>query len=285
VITLIAKPGGKPQPVNLEVWGEATLPDGTKIRRKASGPGMVTPIRGNFGFVDSSRRVIRPFQAEWLGLDLPAYAGTESAGTLTVDCPPRVRIIQGMKYDFPWKFTSRAMGVQDPKNVAFDTPGGRDLRISNRGQVLSMNTTIGTPAGVFDMIVNARVRSGMREETVYAPAITVEVVQGYGVDAPRQTTPLRAGGSAELTGRVTREKGFTAPITVSADALPLGVSCRAAEIPESAAEYRIACQATAEAPAGEHKILLNPSSILPEGEKGKVPYKIAPVEAMLVIAK
>jgi hypothetical protein len=88
-----------------------------------------------------------------------------------------------------------------------------------------------------------------------------------------------------LAGKVTREQGFAAPITITPDALPLGVNCPPVEIADGASSYSIRCEATAEAPAGEHQILLNPSSILPQGEKGQVPYKIAPVEAILRIKK
>ncbi|HUQ93910.1 MAG TPA: hypothetical protein VM120_19685 [Bryobacteraceae bacterium] len=284
VITLTAKHGVKAQSVNLTVWGEATLPDGSKMRRKATAPGMTTNVRGNFGFVDSSRRNVRPFQAFWLGLDLPAAVSGEPPGVLTVNSPPRVRIVQGMKYEFPWSFASKT-GVPSPRTVAFDTPGGRDLRISEKDKVLTMNTTLGTTPGIFDVILSARTGAAMREEIVYAPAITVEVVQGYHVEAPKQATPLKPGGKVELVGGVSREAGFTSPITIAPDALPLAVTCVSAEVPDGAKEYRIACEAGPDAPAGDHKILLNPSSILPEGEKGKVPYKIGAVEASLVVAK
>ncbi|MBI3680650.1 MAG: PPC domain-containing protein [Acidobacteria bacterium] len=290
VITLTAKPGAAARAIELSVWGEAALPDGTIIRRKASGPGMVTAIRGNLGFVDVGRRNIRAFQAPWLGLELPAMVGYEPAGVLEVKSPPRVRIIQGMKHEFAWSFSGRQAGVRPPDAVATDTPGGRDLRITDRDArrragsgMLTMNTTIGTPPGTFDVILSARAGMGMQEEIVYAPAVTVEVVQGYAVEPPKQASTLARGGKTELVGTVMREEGFAAEVTIAPDALPLGVTCHPAEVAANASQYRIACEATGEAPSGEHKILLNPSSILPEGEKGKVPYKIAPVEATLLI--
>jgi hypothetical protein len=252
---------------------------------------MVTGIRGNFGFVDPSRRNVRPFQAPWLGLSLPSAVGDEPAGILSVKTPPSIRIIQGMKYDFAWEFAYKVPGMQAPNAVATDTPGGRDLRITNAirrrpgSGMLQMNTTIGTPPGTFDVILSAKSGAGMGEEIIYAPAVTVEVVQGYHVEPPSQPSPLAPGGRADLTGTVSREEGFSAPITITADALPLGVSCDPSEVPAAATRYRIACQAAAEAPAGDHPILLNPVSILPEGEKGKVPYKIAAVEATLRIAR
>jgi hypothetical protein len=119
---------------------------------------------------------------------------------------------------------------------------------------------------------------GPNDEIIYAPAITVDVVQGYNVEPPTQS-------GLTLAGKVTREQGFAAPITITPDALPLGVNCPPVEIADGASSYSIRCEATAEAPAGEHQILLNPSSILPQGEKGQVPYKIAPVEAILRIKK
>jgi len=279
VLTLTAKKGAPARALELEVWGEAKLPDGV-VKRKASGPGMLTAIRGNFGFVDPSRRAVRPFQAPWLGYELPAMVGYEPAGAIQVKGPKRIRIIQGMKYDFDWVFEGREMGMGAPNAVAPDTPGGRDLRISDgnkrrpgAGQ-LSMNTTIGTPASTFDVILSARVN----DEVIYAPAITVDVVQGYHVEPPEQSGLV-------LTGKVMREEGFNAPIAIAPDALPLGVTCPPVEVANGATSYSVRCEATGEAPAGEHTILLNPASILPQGEKGQVPYKIAPVEATLRIKK
>ncbi len=288
VLAISAKPGAKARTTDLEIWGEAKLPDGSVIRRKALGPGMITPIRGTLGFVDPNRRnQNKPFTAPWLGLGLPArVVASESAGALEVAGPRRVRIVQGMRHDFAWTFASKTPGVRAPMAVTPDTPGALDLRLTDRAAgerkagagTLTMNTTIGTPASTFDVILSARAGAGMEEETLYAPAVTVEVVQGYYVDEPKQ-----AADKLELIGQVRREAGFNMPVTIAPDALPLGITCQPAEAAGS--EYRIACEAGPGAPAGEHKILLNPASILPEGEKGKVPYKIAPVEATLRIGK
>ncbi|MFN7938159.1 MAG: PPC domain-containing protein [Bryobacteraceae bacterium] len=284
VLTLTAKAGAPARTLDLTVIGEAKLEDGTRIERRALGPGMQTNIRGSFGFVDSSRRAIRPFEATWLGLALPAMVGTESNGVLEVKVPGRVRIIQGMRYDFPWTFVSKTPGMQLPSVVTPDTPGGRDLRISdgNKRQpgkgLMTMNTTIGTPTGTFDVILSTRTGMGMNDEVVYAPAITVDVVQGYDVGVPKQD-------GLKLFGTIRREDGFSAPVTITPDALPLGVVCPSVEVGENGTQYAIECQASKEAPVGEHMILLNAASILPQGEKGKVPYKIAPVEAKLRIGK
>lgn len=288
VLTLEAKPGAAARALELEVWGEAVLPDGRKIVRKAVGPGMLTAIRTNQGFDPGRRQFNRPFQAPWLGFDLPAMIGHQTAGRLEVFTPPHLRIIQGEKQEFYWKFHPAVPGAPRPDTVASDMPGGRDLRLSDRVEprrpgagMVQMNTTIGTPPGAFDVILSARVG----DEIIYAPAGRVEVLQGYTVAPPVQEKPLRAKASAVLAGKVKRETGFAGPITIAPDALPLDVNCATAEVPDHAAEYRIACEAGANAPPGEHTILLNPVSILPEGEKGKVPYKIAPVEAKLVIAQ
>ncbi|MBL8228451.1 MAG: hypothetical protein JNL98_08240 [Bryobacterales bacterium] len=288
VLTLEAKPGVTARALELEVWGEAVLPNGKKIVRKAGGPGMVTAIRTNQGFDPGRRQLNRPFQAPWLGMDLPAMVGYQTAGHIEVFTPPRLKIIQGEKQEFYWKFHPSVPGTPRPDTATPDTPGGRDLRISDRVEprrqgagMIQMNTTIGTPPGAFDVILSTRVG----DEVIYSPAVRVEVVQGYSISTPSQTVPLHAGASTVLAGTVTREAGFAGPVTVAPDALPLDVNCAPVEVPENSAQYQVRCEAGANAPHGEHMILLNPASILPEGEKGKVPYKIAPVEAKLVIVK
>lgn len=265
VLTLTAKHGAKPRLLELTVTGEAII-DGQKIVRRAASPGMITAVQGITGL--DKRPQHRPFTAPWLNLDLPVGIAPPASSKIEVDGPAYVRIIQGQKYEAK---------VKGPERLSFDTPGARDLRIvKGKDNALSMLTTIGTPPSKFDLIVNGRVQ----EEVVFAPAITIEVVQGYRVLPP-------AGGGMVLSGKVEREKDFTAPISYTFDALPVGVSCQAQDTPEGGATYTITCQAGPEAVPGSYTFLINPSSILAgsESEKGKVPYKIPPVEAKMEVKK
>jgi hypothetical protein len=136
------------------------------------------------------------------------------------------------------------------------------------------------------MLVSARLGTGMgmQEQVVYAPAVTVEVVQGYFLDAPSGAA-LAPGGKAELKGAIRREKGFTSPVSIAVEGLPPNVTCPVVDTGEDAVEYAVHCEAGPAAEPGAYAVQLNASSILAGGEEGKVPYKIAPVEMKLVVRK
>jgi len=116
------------------------------------------------------------------------------------------------------------------------------------------------------MILSGKTQMGMQDEVIYAPALTIEVVQGYSVDPPSQPSPLKPGGKAELNGKVRREPGFTGQVTYAIDALPLDVTCQAAETPEAGLDYKLTCEAGANAEPGTHRFFINPASILAGGE-------------------
>jgi hypothetical protein len=115
--------------------------------------------------------------------------------------------------------------------------------------------------------------------------ITIEIVQGYNVTAPREPVALQAGGKTELTGAFHRQPEFTQPVSVTAEFLPPHVSCRPAELRAAETEYRLSCEAEASAKAGEYEFQLTPASVVMSLDKREVPYKIAPVTAKLILSE
>ena len=82
ILTITADPGVVLSTGQLEVWGEGTPVDGTALRRRARGLGMVVDVAGatDQGVVDRQR----PLTAPWLGWDLPAALTDPPAATLEV---------------------------------------------------------------------------------------------------------------------------------------------------------------------------------------------------------
>ena len=78
ILTLTAEQGAALRTGQLEVWGEGTLADGTVLRRRARGSGMVIDVAGatEQGVVDRQR----PVTAPWLGLDLPVALADAAGG-------------------------------------------------------------------------------------------------------------------------------------------------------------------------------------------------------------
>ena len=68
---------------DLIVYGEGKLDDGSVLRRRAAGPGLMIGVSGATaqGVVDRQR----PLTASWLGLDLPAALGPQPPATLDMD--------------------------------------------------------------------------------------------------------------------------------------------------------------------------------------------------------
>jgi len=284
VLTITPKPGAKARTMELAVWGEARLPDGEVIRRRAAGPGLVTAVRG------AGQRALT---APWLGVDLPAMIGPQEPVALEVKSPRYVRMVQGMETDIEWKLVRRGMGVGLPRRLsATNIPGVGNLRVlgesAQRGREsgkITLVTTVGTPPMKFDLILDAGVPIDGREDNVIAPAITFDVVQGYTIEAPAAPVVLAPGGTAEITGRLLWDESFSAPVTVKAGDLPLQVSCGSADVPAKGAEFRLACQAGPNAQPGDYEIEIVASSTLAGRDKENVPYTIPPVPVKLQVKK
>jgi hypothetical protein len=284
VLTLTPKPGAKSRLLEQVVWGEVKLEDGTVIRRRAQGPGLVAAVRGTGQ---------RSFTAPWLGLDLPAMIVPEGPAALEVASPRYVRLVQGMEAEIAWKLVRRTMGVGLPRRLAAtNIPGVGNLRVlgesGQRGREsgeIKLVTTVGTPPMKFDLILDAAVPIEGREENVTAPAITFDVVQGYTIEASKTVIALAPGGAAEIAGRLQWEDAFSAPVTLRADNLPLHVTCRETQAAAKQVEFRIACQAGPEAQPGDYDIELASSSTLAGRDKENVPYTIPPVPLKLRVQK
>ncbi|MBI3667573.1 MAG: PPC domain-containing protein [Acidobacteria bacterium] len=282
VLTITPKPGAKPRLLDLTVWGEAVAENGEASRRRAQGPGMITIVRGEKQ---------KPFTASWLGLELPAMVAKERPAALEILTPRYVKLIHGMETEVGWKFVPRRPEIRPPKRVVDrNVPNVGNLRVlsgktkeyDESGEMV-MVTTVGTPPMKFDLLAEATINVDGQEETIAAPAVTFEVVQGYKMEAPGKAATLAPGGKTEIAGRLRREQDFNAPITVKADNLPANVSCSTAEVPGGAEEFTLKCEATVAAPAGEYTIELGSSSTLAGRNKENVPYTIPPVEARLIV--
>lgn len=282
-VTLTAKPGAKAQPLHFVVRGEAVLPSGEIVSRRAAVSSMVTPIAGQ------GQKPLRIASRE------PEVAGrlaSPEAGVLEVLTPRRLRLIQGMAHEIRWRFTARAPGVRPSEAVrVINGPNVGNLRITDGGKleagdtqgVFELNTTMGTPAMTFDLILAAQIRGSGAVRQIVSPAITVEVLQGYRVDAPEKPIAVTRNRRFAVGGAFHREPDFDAEVIVEAENLPLGASCETAAIAGNPASYTLDCRA-GEVAAGEYKISIAPKSVLAGRGKEAVPYNIAPVEATLVVA-
>ena len=290
-LTLTPKPGAPPRALNLEVWGQG-VSDGKLIRRRARAPGMVTLLKPSplsYLFLPET------FDAPWLTSDVPAAVVPPEPAVLELLTPRDVRLIVGMTHEIEWSFHARRGGIRPPKTVDarvgifVPVKRGEIEDYADQGRMTVITTeTFGGGTEVtdlpltFDIVLSGQIEVGGRKQVIYSPAITFEVVLGYGVDLPTELS-LQPGASVQLAGKVTREPGFDSPINVKLEGLPAGVSCAAADVTSASDEFELSCSAEADVAPGEYEVQIAASSALPGSEKKNVPLKMKPIEARLLV--
>jgi hypothetical protein len=282
VLVVTPKPGAQPRQLELKVYGEGRTEDGEVIRREAKATGMMTGVRGTGQ---------DPVTAPWLEAALPARVVEPEPAVLEVTSPLRVRLIQGMEHEIRWAFRSRVAGVEQTGKVRTQNEpavgnlrviGGSQVKTGDTSGVFLLQTTMGTPAMVFDMVLSCDVEGDGRQVTITSPAITYEIVQGYDVTPPGEPVRISRGGKAVISGALHRQPEFSSPVTLKANNLPVGVSCSTAEI-RDAEVYHLECEAAAEVDPGEYEIELAAASTLAGRDKEAVPYTIPPVSAKMLV--
>ena len=291
VLTVTARQGTSTGIRELSVWGEAELEDGTVIRRRARGPALVAEILGGITGLENARRDDqKAFTAPWLGIELPTMVGRALPAQLTLASPERIRLVQGMEYDFHWEFVSTDSALKPPQQVVVATPGAREIRVKRgnaeyeKSGVVTLSTTEGTPHTTFNVVFSGEVEIQGRQQTVYTPAVAVEVVKGYDIVVPSDGFTLQPGGRAELVATIRRDPAFKQAVEVKAENLPPGVLCTPTEVLGEQQEMRMPCQVKAATAPGEYPIELTSSSVLAGRDKEKVSYRISPVQTLLLIS-
>jgi hypothetical protein len=208
-----------------------------------------------------------------------------------------LRLVQGTGYELKWNFKPRNPDARPPENVGADVaaPAAAEIQVrraktdkkaekyAEHGEFNVLTTTHTSPEK-YDLVLYGESKDG-EGEGLLTPAITLEVLQGYSVLAPKEPLALQPGGKAELVGAFHREPEFAHPVSIKADYLPAHVTCDSAELKAAANEYRLSCQAEASAKPGEYEFQLTPASIVIGLDKREVPYKIAPVTAKLIVSR
>ena len=181
VLMLTAEPDAAP-PREIEVWGEAILPDGSVLRRRAEGLGMVVGVAGATaqGVVDRQR----PVTAPWLGMELPAALAGPAVATLEVRQTNLKQMEEGARYEFEYKWIVPGKTTL-PDKVGVDVIGAKDIRVidmksMSRGisGTFAVTTTKATDPGRYDLYISARLKTDDGEESIVSKPIPFEVRGG-----------------------------------------------------------------------------------------------------------
>ena len=282
-LTLTAAADAKPGTASISFYGEGRTPDGRIVRRSALTSRIVTAVAGIKQ---------RPVRIPGVDDTVAAMVVDSAPASIELVSPSRLRLIQGLKHDIKWEYKTRAAGVEALSPVLLiNAPAVGNLRILGDAKIkagdkegmLEMNTTMGTPAMRFDLVLQATVRHQGTTYTIYSPAIIVDVIQGYSVGAPAEPVPADPGAEFEIAGSFSREPEFDSEVVVEAINLPVGVSCNSQSIADDSESYSLRCRADSTTKSGEYLVEIAPQSVLAGRDKEAVPYNIPPVEAVLVI--
>jgi len=182
LLMLTAEPGLELPLNELQVWGEATLADGTVLRRQARGPGMVVDVAGatEQGVVDRQRAVTAP----WLGLTLPAAMAEAAGATLEVRQTKIIQMEEGTRYEYAYQWTVHGRGTP-PKQVGVDVIGAKDIRVidikAGTGEMsgtFAVTTTKATDPGRYDLYISGRLKTDEGDESIVSRPIAFEVSGG-----------------------------------------------------------------------------------------------------------
>jgi hypothetical protein len=278
-LTLTAKAGAKHRAFDLTVWAEATEPN-SHIRKQVLAPGMVQAIRG-------LRQ--KPFKAPWLGTALPISVAN-SVPVRIETAKQHVRIVQGGDYALPWKLVK---GPQAGGGIKVENPRPtasiKDLRVLRRPEGMDymeegtfhILTTYATPPATFDLVMDAARITGMKSERlVTAPAVTVEIVPGYGLKLISEKLSIRAGETVELKGNIEREPGFGAVVKLQLEDLPQQVTSQELVIPADQTNFSLVLTAGADCQPGTFDVRLSSSATLLD-RRDKQEFKIPDLKARL----
>jgi hypothetical protein len=179
VLTITAAADAEMPRGPLTVWGEARLSNGTSLRRRARGPGIMVAVSGatEQGVVDRQR----PVSAPWLGFELPAAIAEPPAATLEVKQTNFKALDEGGRYEFEYAWNVRAGAPNG--NVNVDVVGARDIRVveikgTEKGGSFVVTTTKATDAAKYDLYVTGRLKVDGEDETIVSRTLSLEVSEG-----------------------------------------------------------------------------------------------------------
>jgi hypothetical protein len=296
-LTVTAKPDAKSRKLALSVWGEGVSPENPTrpIRRRAEGLGLALTVNEEPVLnLTGDPLPQKPVTAEWLGMELPA--AVTKPGPVTLQTSTRgFRLAVGMRQPIEWKLLRQGPGIEPVRISATleygevrgleleGVEGGKTDVAGKDSGTLVLRSQPDTPLVKFDMVVSATVKINGKEETVLAPAVTVDLVRGYSIALAQVHGELKGGGKIELVGTVEREPRFATAVKIKVADPPDKVTCSPTEVAEGESTFRLACEAAPDVPPGEFEVHLVSEAEIP-GRSDKREYSFPPLAAHLVVA-
>lgn len=166
---------------------------------------------------------------------LPSATARPIAVSLDAPAGP-VELVHAHSTPIPVK-VARQPGAEDA-TLAFGSltmPPGLTLAASKvepkaADAAATIASAVEGPLGPAVIVLTAKGAVAGREETLAVPAVAVNVVRPAELAFAAPTLDIKAGGTADLAGTVTRRGPFREPVTVKVEGLPPGVKADPASV-------------------------------------------------------
>ncbi len=290
-LTITAKPEAKPRALRLSIWGQGGPAD-HPIRRRAEGPGLIITVNGEDQYSLTADLIPpKPVTYPWLGMELPVALRKPVPAVLEV--PARsVRVAQGLESPIDWKLVKQGPGIVTTAVSSLPLPSIKGLDVgsdqkpeskpTDEGKLM-VNSKSDTPLVKLDVVPSATLQINGKEETVVAPAVTIELVRAYTLTLQSARMELKGSAKGEFTGTIQREPSFTGTVKVRMGDPPDKVSCPPVEVPNGKSDFRLVCEAAPGAQEGDLEVHLVSSGAIP-GSKDNRECTFPPVAARMIVA-
>ncbi len=290
MLVVTSRPGVKLSTSELEVWGEGVSSAGERIRRRAAGPGLMTPVKGARREVGGgSIATQRPYQAKWLGMALPA--GISRPVPLSLEVSDReIQLVQGLKREIRVT-VNKNVPIAGSLRVEGQVPAGIDVDIKagtldekKESLPVQISANYNARIGRFDLVLVARTDAAGRELTVVSPCVTVDLVRAFSLVIPSDSFEMESGADATIEGRLHRQYPFQEAVQIKAVDLPLHVTGAPVEVPATDSAFKLHFETEPAAESGEYEIRLVATAKM-EGRKDDRDYTIPDKKLRLKILK
>lgn len=191
-----------------------------------------------------------------------AFAAPAPAASVSLEAPAGpIEIAHGFGGSIPIKVT-RATGADAalavtplPLPPGLTVPAATVAAKADSGTV-AVNTGLEAPLGAMTIVLQAKGKFAAGEETIAAPAVTLNLVRPAEVTLSAAAIEVKPGGTAEVKGKVVRKGAFKEPVTVRLNGLPAGLKADPVTVAPAAGDFTIKVQADAKAAAGSAAVQL-----------------------------
>jgi hypothetical protein len=118
------------------------------------------------------------------------------------------------------------------------------------------------------------------ERLITAPAVTVEIVPGYGLKLMSEKLAIRPGETVEVKGKIEREPGFAAVVKLQIEDLPQQVTSQEVVIPADQTSFTLVLTAGPNSQPGTFGVRVSSSASLID-RKDNQEFKIPDLKASL----